>query len=89
MGQARNRGARRPLGGMARQFGLGGGARDVSRQTPRAAEAGDHGEEVGERPAMGWRPDLQEEVHTQCRRARGRTVRWLRVPRGLPQGSTR
>jgi len=29
-------------------------------QIPRTSEAGDHGEEVGGSPTMGWRPNLQE-----------------------------
>jgi len=41
---------------------LGRGACDAAPQIPRAPEAGDHGVGVGGGPAMGQRPDFQEEV---------------------------
>jgi len=76
MGQARGVGARRPQGGMARLFGPDGSARDAVSRIPRAPETGDHGEEVGRSPAMGWRPELQEEIQSAEGPEAGRHGGW-------------
>jgi len=38
--------------------------------------------------AMGWRSDLQDKIHTKCRKATSRTARSLKVPRGSFQDTT-
>jgi len=47
---------------MAELLGPTGGTRDAAPKISCASQAGDLREEVGGGPAMGWTPDLQEEI---------------------------
>jgi len=77
MGQARSRGARCPRGGMAEFCGpAGGGMLGAAPQIPRAPQAGDHREETGRGPTVGWRPDLQEKAQDAKEPEAGRHGGW-------------
>jgi len=55
-------------------LGPAGGALNAASQIARKHQAGDRREEVGGGPAVGWRPDLQEEVQNAEKPEAGGTV---------------
>jgi len=61
---------------MAQLLGLDEGARDAAPTIARKPQARDFGEEVGGSAAMGWRPDLQDEIQNAEKPQAGRHGGW-------------
>jgi len=76
MGEDCGGSARHPRGGMAKLLGPDGGSPHATPAVPRKPQAGDFGEKVGGSSAMGWRPDLQEEIQNAEKPQAGRRGRW-------------